>query len=258
MSGKGFDQCAVLLRSLGRYQPLLEDALRRAQIPAWFSHGSRRPEASGRAFLALLHCADEGLTASRFAEYLSHEQKEQPFGWERLLVDAAVIGGRDRWERRLAGLSAELSKGMVDARTDEERARIRRQLDRLESLAAFASPKIDLLGELRTPRLWGEWLDAFQMLAGEVLDNPENVLDLLTELEPMRELGPVSLSDVIRLLEQHLGNLRAEPKGNRYGRLFVGSIEEARGLVFENVYVPGLCEGAFPKTLSMTRSCQAI
>lgn len=249
MSGKGFDQCAVLLRSPGRYQPLLEDALRRAQIPAWFTHGSRRPEASGRAFLALLHCAEEGLTASRFAEYLSHEQKEQPFAWERLLVDAAVIGGRNRWETRLTGLSAELSRGMAEAQTDEERGRIRRQLDRLESLAAFALPKIDLLSELRAPRLWGEWLEAFQMLAGEVLDNPDNLLELLTELEPMCELGPVDLSDVIRLLEQHLGNLRAEPKGNRYGRVFVGSIEEARGLFFENVYVPGLCEGAFPKTL---------
>ncbi len=32
---------------------------------------------------------------------------EVPIGWERLLVDAAVIGGRDRWARRLRGLRAE-------------------------------------------------------------------------------------------------------------------------------------------------------
>ena len=31
-----------------------------------------------------------------------------PRMWERLLVDAAVIGGRDRWEKRLAGLRSEL------------------------------------------------------------------------------------------------------------------------------------------------------
>jgi superfamily I DNA/RNA helicase len=41
--------------------------------------------------------------------------------------------------------------------------------------------------------------------------------------------------------------LRREPKGNRFGRVFIGSIEEARGLVFQLVCVPGLCEGTFPK-----------
>ena len=91
-----FDQCAILLRHPGRYQPLVEDALRRAGIPAWFTHGAVRPDSAGRSFLALVHCALDGLSASRFAEYLSHEQKEQPYGWERLLVDAAVIGGKDR------------------------------------------------------------------------------------------------------------------------------------------------------------------
>jgi len=118
--------------------------LRRAQIPAWFTRGSRRPDSTGRAFLALLHCADEGLTASRFAEYLSHEQREQPFGWERLLVDAAVIGGRERWERRLTGLSAELAGNMNEARTDEERAKIRRQIERLDDLKEFALPGLSV------------------------------------------------------------------------------------------------------------------
>jgi hypothetical protein len=85
----------------------MEDALRRAAIPAWFTRGVIRPDSAGRSFLALLYCADEGLSASRFGEYLSHEQKEQPYGWERLLVDAAVIGGKDRWERRLSGLAVD-------------------------------------------------------------------------------------------------------------------------------------------------------
>src|SRR6202034_3219885 len=98
-----FDSCAVLLRSPGRYQPLIEDAFRRAGISAWFTRGTVRPDSAGRSFLALLHCAEEGLTASRFGEYLSHEQKEHPYGWEKLLVDAAVIGGSGRWGRRLCG-----------------------------------------------------------------------------------------------------------------------------------------------------------
>src|SRR5262249_37972098 len=125
--------------------------------------GSRRPDPSGRALLALLACAAEGLSAHRFEEYLSFaqvpslsesaepKQKKSilvfpedealgalssavskletssqrtegqddtdralspelegslrtPWKWEQLIVEAAVIGGRDRWLRRLDGL----------------------------------------------------------------------------------------------------------------------------------------------------------
>ncbi len=54
-----FDQVAILLRNPDRYQPMVEEALRRAGIPAWFSRGVARPHPAGRAFLALLGCAAE-------------------------------------------------------------------------------------------------------------------------------------------------------------------------------------------------------
>ena len=46
-------------------------AFSRAGIPGFFSRGTVRPDPAGRAMLVLLACADEGLTASRFAEFLS-------------------------------------------------------------------------------------------------------------------------------------------------------------------------------------------
>ncbi len=131
--------------------------LRRAGIPAWFARGTSRPDPSGRAFLALVDCALEGLSARRFAEYLSLGQVppldeagappvdravwtapedealgpatetapaasleavppdtsgspegdtddrpvvegtlRAPWRWEQLLVESAVIGGKDR------------------------------------------------------------------------------------------------------------------------------------------------------------------
>ena len=223
-----FDSCAVLLRSPGRYQPLIEDAFRRAGIGTWFTRGTVRPDSAGRSFLALLHCAEEGLTASRFGEYLSHEQKAYPYGWEKLLVDAAVIGGRDRWGRRLSGLLAELQDLLMEADDKPTRKRIGWQSDRLEELTEFALPVIERLEGLRAPRTWGEWLDGLRPLAEVTLDSPDGVLDLLDELEPLRDLGPVALPEVVRALSENLGTLRREPKGNRYGRVFVGSIEEAR------------------------------
>ncbi len=46
----------------------------RRTIPAWFDRGTRRPHPAGRAFLAILACACEHLSARRFAEYLSLAQ----------------------------------------------------------------------------------------------------------------------------------------------------------------------------------------
>ena len=73
-AGVPFDEMAVLLRSPREYVGLLEDAFGRAGIPAWFDRGTRRPHPAGRAFLALLGCAIEKLSAVRFAEYLSLAQ----------------------------------------------------------------------------------------------------------------------------------------------------------------------------------------
>ena len=62
---------AVFLRTPQHYLGLLEHALARAGVPAYFDRGTRRPDPAGRAFLALLSCAIEGLSARRFDEYLS-------------------------------------------------------------------------------------------------------------------------------------------------------------------------------------------
>src|SRR5206468_5706990 len=48
------------------------------------------------------------------------------YQWERLLVDASVIGGRDRWMRRLDGLRRELQKRIEIGRAScRERVKLR-------------------------------------------------------------------------------------------------------------------------------------
>src|SRR5947208_3382893 len=69
--GLPFERIAVLLRAPEAYRVHLEEAFARANIPAHFVRGARRPDAAGRAFVALLTCAAEDLSARRFAEYLS-------------------------------------------------------------------------------------------------------------------------------------------------------------------------------------------
>jgi ATP-dependent helicase/nuclease subunit B len=76
-AGVPFDEMAVLVRAPQRYVGLVEQAFNRAGIPAWFDRGTRRPHPAGRAFLAMLACACERLSARRFAEYLSLSQVPQ-------------------------------------------------------------------------------------------------------------------------------------------------------------------------------------
>ena len=109
--GVPFDEMAVLLRAPQHYQGLLEHAFARARIPAWFDRGTRRPDPAGRAFLALLACADEGLSARRFAEYLSLGQVPAAGGdgepW--------VPGGDELVDRAVAGGVADHTGGAADA-----------------------------------------------------------------------------------------------------------------------------------------------
>ena len=76
--GVPFDRMAIAVRAPGQYAALLEHALRRAGVPAYFDRGARRPHPAGRAFLALLACAVDNLSARRFAEYLSLGQVPDP------------------------------------------------------------------------------------------------------------------------------------------------------------------------------------
>ena len=300
LAGKGtpFDRIAILLRNVEQYQPLMEEALRRAAIPAYFSRGAARPDPAGRAFLALLACAGEGCSASRFAEYLSLGQSAPvdedgaplkrpsqwvapddevlanfqspppgsevpapdtaagdgfslalPMGWEKLLVDAAVIGGHDRWARRLRGLRGELQAQLydLDKQDQSNRPHIERRIEQLESLEHFALPLIDALGSLPKQAHWREWLDRLTELAPMALRYPESVLAVFSELEPMAEVGPASLDEVYDVLSEKMGTLRTDPPKRRYGQVFIGSIDESRGRAFDFVFLPGLAEGLFPR-----------
>ena len=259
--GVPFDNMAILMRKPAHYQQVIEEALRRARIPVHFTRGTRRPDTAGRAFLALLHCAREGFPASRFAEYLSLGQVPEredgevrgPAGWERLMADASVIGGTERWQRRLNGLEAEI-RARYESQPDsdeEARTRLRRESDRLDELKSFALPLIERLAQLPGRAPWAEWLRILPELAAATLRRPDATLELFDELYILSDAsGPVELDAVIRTLEEHLRFLRETPEDSRYGRVFVGGIEEARAMRFRLVCIPGLNEGDFPRLIS--------
>lgn len=308
--GVPFDRMAVLLRAPAQYRVHLEEAFARAGIDAYFEQGTVRPDPAGRAFVALLACKAEGLSARRFAEYLSLGEVPDaaeggappdapasgdrwvppdedllprslapdrvddprvdldaiaasirsahgstpvtagtlraPWRWERLLVDASVIGGRDRWQRRLAGLEARMRLEHDDG--DPSELRVRALVD-LDHLRRFALPLLDELDALPARAKWGAWLDRLSALATRALRRPERVLQTLGKLAPTAEVGPVELAEVLLVLAPQLEQLEVQPPLRRYGRVLVAPIEAARGLAFDVVFVPGLAERMFPQKI---------
>ncbi|MXW66467.1 MAG: PD-(D/E)XK nuclease family protein [Gemmatimonadales bacterium] len=257
-AGTPFDRCAILLRQPEDYRPYLEEALNRAGIRPWFARGVRRPDPAGRAFLALLRCRAEDYSALRFSEYVSigevpdegEDSERVPRRWEQLLVDAAVVGGLERWERRLDGLAAELEfkRDALEAEDGENPrlARIDGMRANLAFLRAYALPLLSALSELPAEARWERWLAALNALAARSLRRPRNVLAALSELTPMGPLGPVELDEVLRVLTPRLLEAPELRPANRYGRVFVGPIDAARGLAFDVVFVPGMAERLFP------------
>jgi ATP-dependent helicase/nuclease subunit B len=238
--------------------------------------GAIRPDPSGRALCALLKCAAEGLSARRFAEYLSFglvpdagpdgkppDPAPRADRWtppdselvppaaetederdkdedvdaaparngegpindgqlraprERLLVDAAVIGGPDRWRRRLEGLANELRLRLEGA--DEAKGEsLMRALDDLAAFTAYALPLIDILEALPSAANWGDWLDRLGALATQALKDPERVLALFAELAPMSPVGPVTLTEVLAVMERLLLEVAVAPSPRRYGKV---------------------------------------
>lgn len=298
--GVRFDRMAIFTRSPETYAAVLETALHRAGVPAYFVRGARRPDPAGRAFLAVLGCAVDGLSARAFAEYLSLAQVPRldangappepppqwtppedeampemnpvpapspaatdddedgpapggslraPWRWEKLLVEASVIGGKYRWQRRLDGLEFELSLRIRESRESTRRAALERERDNLRHLRRFALPVIAKLAALPESAPWGAWLDALAELAPMVLRRPDRVLELLAELRPMSDMGPVSLAEVREVLRARLATLPQDPPESRYGRVLVGPLSQSRGRVFDVVFVPGLAERMFPQKL---------
>lgn len=296
--GVTLDRMSVLLRSPGQYRAHIEEALRRAAIPAYYARGTRRPDPAGRALLALLACAAEGLSARRFAEYLSLAQVpdpgrspdeewfapdhefmpaipepsvatavggeesdeapdpdasvsegtlRSPWRWEHLLVEASVIGGRNRWARRLDGLVKEIDLRRSDLAEDDTRAAgLARTAADLEHLRKFALPLIDRLAALPGEATWGVWIEHLRGLAAVAIRQQTALLRVLVELEPLGPVGPVDLMLVQHVLTPRLRELTEPSERRPGGSVFVAPIEMARGLHFDLVFVPGLAERLFP------------
>ena len=164
-----------------------------------------------------------------------------------------MIGGADRWRRRLDGLAAELAAQIRELQSDDpDDARIdkkTRDLDSLAELRAFVLPLVDEIGAWPARARWGDWLARLAPFARRVLRQPERVVQVLAGLAPMADVGPVTLAEVKDVLAERLGTFFDAPSMPRYGKVFVAATAEARGRAFTVAFVPGVAERMFPRAI---------
>jgi CRISPR/Cas system-associated exonuclease Cas4 (RecB family) len=154
--GVRFDEMAIVIRSTQQYVGLLEHALSRAGIPAYFERGTRRPDPAGRAFLAMLACAAENFSAKRFAEYLSLAQVPS--------LDesgsAALTGGTSSWVASRDDVFGILSERVPDDAGDDDSAGDQ------ESAGNVSGDQAVVAGALRAPWKWESLLVESAVIGG--------------------------------------------------------------------------------------------
>jgi hypothetical protein len=148
-------------------------------------------------------------------------------------------------------LTQELRNRLAEIEDENEAqgAVVRQSLEDLEAFADYALPLIENLDALPKYATWGEWFDHLGALATRALRQPERVLSVLSELSPMAAVGPVTLNDVLHVISDLLLEVSIPPPAQRYGAVFIGPVEAARGMSFDAVFVPGLAERLFPRKI---------
>jgi ATP-dependent helicase/nuclease subunit B len=174
-----------------------------------------------------------------------------PWRWEKLLIDAAVIGSRDRWHRRLAGLEAEmrLRRDAIDREDDAHAISLDRQLADLAHLHDLAIPLIDALAAFPKSATWAQWLKHLRALTAIAIRDNHDIMRELADLDLLGPIGPVTLDEVRIALSERIGRLAIPPARRRYGAVYIAVADDIRGMDFDVTIVPGLVERVFPKKL---------
>jgi RecB family exonuclease len=275
-AGTRLDRIAVLHASPDPYARLTHEQLHSAGIA---TNGAAvvplSARIAGRTLLELLRLPDGRFRRQDVFAWLASapilaEGRWAPTtAWERVSRSAAVIAGRDDWDRLLENAALGFDRQAALEEKDDEKAdwapeRSRANAARARELRTFVLRIIDDLARASArPRPWSEqaawahrWLlrllgpatrrERWPEAERKAAERVEQAIDRLGALDAVE--GPVLLPVFTRTLELELEN-----DLGRVGRLgdgvLVGSVEMGIGLDLDLVVILGLAEGSFPATV---------
>ncbi|GEM_PF-1938619 len=274
-------EIGVSMRDLTTQRENLRSVFERYSIPACFDGGiplETYPEVG--TFLNLLSvCATKlkrkEISTLLFSDYFSwpgipREEEE----WvrdnshlaEAIARDAGVVSGANEWKKAWEEGKSQIS---IDDYSDEDEAsrksRMERRLEmerfKLLTREAISGLIDDIAGipDSSTPEEYsGRFLEILlKYILPRVDDTPpyEAVEEIISSMEDIGKNLPVSnnkisiaLNDFISLLKKEITEARVVSNRDTDG-VFVSSVMGIRGLSFTTLFIMGLNEGTFPRTL---------
>jgi len=242
----------LLLPARKDYDPLFREILGGMAVPVKTPDtGSRAACPAGRSFLRMLALQGEGyprLEVMRFldegglnASTLFLERLKDgaidpgaavPAEWEYRSRDLPYLSSEDGWR---GGLQRALAKSPDDP-----------PLKSLELAVDFLFGQLGALPESAPPSEHAEKsLEAFKALTSNLnhLDEVEETIRSLSGLDEILGASPAEAFRRWARLALESAPLRSERVS---ARLHLMTLQQARGLSFETVVIPGLAEGVFP------------
>jgi hypothetical protein len=274
--GTPLERIAVAVRSPAVYMPLLDASLERAGLASASEPSAAPTRGHGRALVRLLSCRLESRALTRFVEYLelvgelapeaapasSRDASDQAaalsssrwpssYPWRLLLRDARVGHDPSCWRDRLDVALEDLSLAIVALEDDDPESSLldslRVECAALARLAQFAKPVLEAVVALPVSATCSEFADALASLARLAIPDPEAALLALVDLRTLDGVGPISLGEIMAMLEAHF--VEDEPRGRARSEMnvFVGTPDALRGRDFDVVFIPGVTERVFPE-----------
>ncbi len=254
--GFRFGEMAIILPSVEAYAPLCREILAEAGIPYYLS--ARTPGAPGGAAGAstILKILGGAMERRDVVEFLASAPLREEAGpgercdraalWIRKSAEAGMVGERG-WAEESAALVERLRSSV------EKGAERAETLDAARGVDALMRRIAEARESFRGASSWSAFAEKVSALVGELFRESEDTeavrraIDALAGLDAVE--APATFEAFLGLAESALA-ARAFPTGRFGGEgVNVLSFEQARGLSFKAVFIPGLAERMFPSTI---------
>ncbi len=246
------DSAGILLPSRKGYDPLFREILGGMDLPVKIPDaGALAACPAGRSFLRMLALKPKGYprpevmcfldegglpATPSFQERLKAEKIDTgaavPAGWEYRSRDLPHLSGEEGWRNEIARARADCPEDF--------------QLQSLSLAAGILFEGLGALPETETPSEHAKKsLEAFKALTADLVgaDEIEETIQSLAGLDEI--LGVIPAGEFHRWARLALENAAARPE-RVPAQVHLMTLQQARGLSFETVAIPGLAEGVFP------------
>ena len=251
--GCRFGEMAIILPSVEAYAPLCREILSEAGIPYYMSARVAGATGAGAGASTIIKVLGGAMERRDVVEFLASAPLRDEAGrvhpcdraalWIRKSAEAGMIGERG-WVEESAGLVESLRSSVGKRAGGAEALEAARGVEALMQRIAEARES------LRGASSWSALAERVSTLTGELFresDETEAARRAIDDLAGLDAVAaPAALESFLDLAESALA-ARSVPIG-RFGDEGVNvlSLEQARGLSFKAVFIPGLAERIFP------------